>query len=95
MGKPSRGELFDISASGLAFIFKTTQKSAAMMLGRKLKMALSFAELESDLEFNHVGTVVAVNSEPFNEYIVHAEFIKNLDPAVFDELEELTQPQED
>ena len=95
VGKPSRGELFDISASGLAFIFKMTQKSAAMMLGRKLKMALSFAELESDLEFNHVGTVVAVNSEPFNEYIVHAEFIKNLDPAVFDELEELTQPQED
>jgi hypothetical protein len=37
--------------------------------------------------------VVAVNSEPFNEYIVHAEFIKNLDPAVFDELEELTHPQ--
>ena len=90
--KPFRGELLDISASGLAFIIKTTQKSAAMMLGRKLNMALSFAELESDLKFKHVGTVVAVNSEPFNEYIVHAEFIKNLDPAVFDKLEELTQP---
>ncbi|MFC1578561.1 hypothetical protein ACFL36_06080 [Thermodesulfobacteriota bacterium] len=44
------------------------------------------------MKFNHVGTVVAVNSEPFNEYIVHTEFIKNLDPAVFDELEEMTQP---
>ena len=35
VGKPSRGELLDISASGLAFIFKTTQKSAAMMLGER------------------------------------------------------------
>ncbi len=92
--KPFRGELIDISASGLAFIIKTTQKSAAMMLGRKLNMALSFAELESDLEFKMVGTVVAVNSEPFNEYIIHAEFIKNLDPVVLDELEELIRPQE-
>ena len=93
VGKPFRGELLDISASGLAFIIKTTPKAAAMMLGRKLNMSLSFAEIESDLKFNHVGIVVAVNSEPFSEYIVHAEFIKNLDPAVFDKLQELTQPQ--
>jgi CRP-like cAMP-binding protein len=93
-GKPFRGELLDISTSGLAFIIKTTQKSAAMMLGRKLNMALSFAELESDLKFKCVGTVVAMNSEPFNEYIVHAEFVKNIDPAVFDELEELIHNEE-
>ena len=92
--KPFRGELLDISDSGLAFIIKTTQKSTAMMLGRILNMALSFAELESDLKFQRVGTVVAVNSEPFNEYIIHAEFVKNLDPVVLDELEELIQPPE-
>ncbi len=90
VGKPFRGELIDISVSGLAFIFKTTRKSDAMMLGQNLNMALSFAELESELNFKKVGTVVAVNSEPFNEYIVHAEFIKNLDRAVFDTLDELT-----
>jgi CRP-like cAMP-binding protein len=90
VGKPFRGELIDISVSGLAFIFKTTRKSDAMMLGQNLNMALSFAELESELTFKKAGTVVAVNSEPFNEYIVHAEFFKNLDPAVFDKLDELT-----
>ncbi len=95
VGKAFRGELLDISISGLAFIIKSTPKSAAMMLGRKLNMTLSFAELESDLKFKSVGTVVAVNSEPFNEYIVHAEFAKNLDPAVLDELENLIHPQED
>ena len=94
MGKPFRGELLDMSATGLAFIIKTTQKPAATMLGRDLNMALSFDELESDLNFKRVGTVVAINAEPFNEYIIHAEFEKNLDPIVFDELEELIHPQE-
>jgi CRP-like cAMP-binding protein len=89
VGKPFRGELIDISASGLAFIFKTTRKSDAMMLGQNLNMAISFAELESDLKIKKIGTVVAVNSEPFNEYIVHAEFFTNLDSTVFDELEKL------
>jgi CRP-like cAMP-binding protein len=92
-GKPFRGELLDISDSGLAFIFKTTQKSAAEMLGRKLNMALSFAELASPLKFKRIGTVVAVNSEPFNEYIVHAEFTKNIDPPDLDELEDLMDSQ--
>ena len=89
VGKSFRGELIDISASGLAFIFKTTRKSDAMMLGQNLNMAISFAELESDLKIKKVGTVVAVNSEPFNEYIVHAEFFTNLDSTVFNELEKL------
>ena len=94
-GKPFRGELLDISTSGLAFIIKTTQKSAAMMLGLKLNMALSFAELESNLKFKCVGAVVAVNSEPFNEYVIHAEFAKNLDSIVIDELEDLIHNEED
>jgi c-di-GMP-binding flagellar brake protein YcgR len=95
VGKPFRGELLDISTSGLAFIFKTTLKSDAMLLGRKLNMALSFDELESDLKIKKAGAVVAVNFEPFNEYIVHVEFIKNLEPDVFDELEELSDPAKD
>lgn len=95
VGEPFRGELLDISASGLAFIIKTTQKSSAMLLGRKLSMALSFAELDSDINIKRVGTVVAVNSEPFREYVVHAEFVKNLEPIVIDELEDLIHNEED
>jgi CRP-like cAMP-binding protein len=91
-GKPYRGELLDISASGLAFIIKTTKKTAAKMLGWVLNLDLSFEELESDLNFKCEGTVVAVNSEPFNEYIIHAEFGKNLDPIDMDELEDLINP---
>jgi CRP-like cAMP-binding protein len=93
--KPFRGELVDISASGLAFLMKTTQKASSVLLGRNLKMKLTFDELASDLKINCIGMVVAVNSEPFNEYVIHAEFDKNLSAAVMGELEDLKHPEEE
>ena len=87
--KPFRGELIDISSSGLAFIMKTTQKASGMLLGRKLNLKLTFDELASDLEIIRVGSVVAVNSEPFHEFVVHAEFNTNLETYVMDDLEDL------
>jgi CRP-like cAMP-binding protein len=89
---PFRGELLDISESGLAFIVKTTQKSARRLLGHNLDMKLTFAELESEMEINTAGTVVAVNKEPFNEYIIHADFSKNLSRTDIDDLEDLANP---
>ncbi len=93
--KPFRAELLDISASGLAFLMKTTQKASAMLLGRNLNMKLTFGELASDLEINCVGSVVAVNSEPFHEYVVHAEFSKNLASSIIYDLEDLINPAEE
>ncbi|UCD79631.1 MAG: PilZ domain-containing protein, partial [Desulfobacterales bacterium] len=94
VAKPFKGELLDISVSGLAFLMKTTQKASNVLLGRTLKMNLKFDELASDLEIKCSGTVVAVNSEPFNEYVIHAEFHKNLSQVVMNELEELHNPEE-
>lgn len=91
LAKPFKGELLDISSSGVAFIIKTTEKSSRLLLGRKLNMQFGFAELSSDIEADRIGTVVAVNCEPFNEYIIHVEFDKQLDPTIVDELEALTK----
>jgi CRP-like cAMP-binding protein len=93
--KPFRAELLDISVSGLAFLMKTTQKASDMLLGRTLSMKITFEELASDLEINCVGSVVAVNSEPFNEYVVHAEFDKHLAAGTIDDLETLMNPTEE
>lgn len=92
--KPFRAELLDISISGLAFLMKTTQKASTMLLGRKLDMQLTFEELGSELEINCIGSVVAVNSEPFHEYVVHAELNKNLAPNIIDDLDDLINPAE-
>ena len=73
---------------------KTTQKASSVLLGRNLNMKLTFDELASDLEVDCSGIVVAVNSEPFNEYAIHAEFDRNLSPVVMNELENLKNPEE-
>ena len=93
--KAFKAELLDISASGLAFLMKTTQKASAMLLGRKLNIKLTFDELASEIEIKRVGSVVAVNSEPFHEYVVHAEFSKYLASSIIDELEDLINTAEE
>ena len=93
--KPFNAQLLDISASELAFLMKTTQKASTLLLGRNLNMKLTFDELESDLEIKRVGLVVAVNIEPFHEYVVHAEFAKNLASTIIDDLEDLIHPPQD
>lgn len=93
--KPFNAELLDISGSGLAFLMKTTQKASTMLLGRNLNMKLTFDELESDMAIKRLGLVVAVNSEPFHEYVVHAEFSKNLSSSILDDLEDLINPPEE
>ncbi len=92
---PFNAQLLDISAIGLAFLMKTTEKVSTLLLGRNLNMKLTFEELASDLEIKRVGKVVAVNSEPFHEYVVHAEFRKNLASTVIDDLEDLSHPHEE
>ncbi len=93
--EPFRAELLDISASGLAFLMKTTDKVSSRLLGRDLSLELSFDELGSDTEIKRVGTVVAVNIEPFHEYIVHADFLENLDPGSIDDLAALLDTAEE
>lgn len=87
--EPFKAELLDISSNGIAFLMKTTEKVSTLLLGRSLEMNLTFDELGSELEINCVGTVVAVNSEPFHEYVVHAEFSRHLDADIMDDLEDL------
>lgn len=92
---PFNAQLLDISVIGLAFLMKTTEKISARLLGRNLKMKLTFEELDSDMEINRLGTVVAVNSEPFHEYVVHAEFGQYLASTVIDDLQDLIHPSEE
>jgi CRP-like cAMP-binding protein len=86
---PFKAELLDISASGIAFLMKTTEKVSTILLGRSLKINLTFDELGSDLQINRIGSVVAINSEPFHEYVVHAEFNQNLEADTMHELEDI------
>ena len=93
--KPFNAQLLDISVVGLAFLMKTTQKASNMLLGQNLNMKLNFDELASEIEIKRTGLVVALNSEPFHEYVVHVEFSKTLAPSIIDELEDLVNNAEE
>jgi len=93
--KPFNAELLNISTKGLAFLMKTTLKASAMLLGRNVNLRLTFDELVSDIEIKRAGSVVALNSEPFHEYVVHVEFNKYLDSGILDDLEDLINPAEE
>jgi hypothetical protein len=73
----------------MAFIIKTTPGFASLLLGSHLNLTLTFAELASDMKITAVGEVVAVNKEPFNEYVIHVEFSRSLNPLVIHDLEDM------
>lgn len=78
-GIGARGELFDISAGGVSFYLRISQKkNARLLLGRTVRLSLPLAK---DQIFSVSGTVLAVRSQPVvgNEYSVHVRFAEILD----------------
>jgi len=87
VGKPFRGIVSDISASGLACIVKLTKKEIGqLLLGRSMELKLSLAVNGTTRAIDQVGTVVAVNSPPFDDYYLHVKFHQMLDGSLVREI---------
>jgi CRP-like cAMP-binding protein len=85
-GNPFKGDLLDISASGLACMVKFAPKSANRLLGRKLNISLIFPQVDFDPKIRRIGKVLALTSFPFCEYIIHVDFVKGLNQRTVDHL---------
>jgi CRP-like cAMP-binding protein len=87
VGKPFRGIVSDISASGLACIVKLTKKEIGqLLLGRSMELKLSLAVKGTNRAIGQVGTVVAVSAPPFDDYYLHVKFHQMLDGGLVREL---------
>jgi hypothetical protein len=78
-GIGATGELFDISAGGVAFFLRISQKkNARLLFGRKVRLTMAS---KITREFSMTGTILAVRSQPVvgNEYSVHVRFGRVLD----------------
>jgi len=78
-GRGLKGEMADISQSGLSFLIRINKKeSCRMLLGRHLKIIIPLYNIEKKVSI--IGTVVAV--QPFNlmenDYSIHLKFDKLL-----------------
>jgi CRP-like cAMP-binding protein len=87
VGKPFRGVIFDISTSGLACIIKLVKKEIGqLLLGRNMELKLSMTVNGINRMIYQVGTVVAVSSQMFEDYILHLKFHKMLDNILIREI---------
>ena len=89
-GNLFKGELLDISASGLACIVKFAPKSANLLLGRNLSISLTFPQVDLDPKIRRICKVLALTSLPFYEYIIHVDFIQNLNQKTVEQLVNLS-----
>jgi len=81
-GVGAKGELFDISAGGISFFLRISQKkNVRLLFGRKIRLVLASMIAKS---LNLTGTILAIKSQPVvgNEYSVHVRFDKVLEPDV-------------
>jgi putative nucleotidyltransferase with HDIG domain len=87
VGKPFRGAIYDISASGLACIIKLVKKEIAqLLLGRKMELKLIITVKGVSRTIGQIGTVVAVSSPPFDDYYLHFKFHQLLDSTLIREI---------
>jgi len=87
VGKPFRGVISDISASGFACRIKLVKKKISqLLLGRKMELKLIIIVNSASRTIGQVGTAVAVNSPPFDDYYLHFKFHQLLDSTLIREI---------
>jgi CRP-like cAMP-binding protein len=75
-GKPFRGDLADLSNTGMAFYIKATDRAARLLMGRKLKVRLTIPAPDKGKPqaVARTGQVVAVNALYIGDYSIHLCF---------------------
>jgi CRP-like cAMP-binding protein len=74
LGKPFRGDMADVSNTGLSFYIKATDKSARLLLGRRLKLTATLEAGGKRQRLERTGIVVAVNPLFFGDFSIHLKF---------------------
>lgn len=78
LGKPFRGEMADVSNTGLSFYIKATEKSARLLLGRRLKLAARLVVGGKRQGLERTGIAVAITPLHFGEFAIHIKFERPL-----------------
>ncbi|PIE71646.1 MAG: hypothetical protein CSA22_02140 [Deltaproteobacteria bacterium] len=94
IGRPFKGELSDISASGISLLIKTgRQEAARMLLGRLMKLKISVKGISGNgPKIGLSATVIAVRYHLLNDYSLHLRFEKAIPPDIMNKLIPLSAP---
>ena len=90
--KVFKGDLSDISASGISFVMNTSSKSAELLLGCRLNIKVTRPEGSSEMKIDQDGRIVGVHSQMFNEYLANVKWEEPLDSGVVERIKLTAQP---
>ena len=84
--KAFRGDLSDISASGISLIMNTSAQSAESLLGCRLNIKFSWPEAAPELEMDQDGRIVGIHSQMFNEYLINVIWDAPLEQGIVERI---------
>ena len=77
-----KGDLSDISASGVSFIMNTSTEAADTLLGCRLNLRFTLLQVSPEIRIDQEGLIVGVHSQMFNEYLINVKWEQPLDRDV-------------
>ena len=88
--KPFKGDLSDISASGISFTMSTSSIAAESLLGRRLDLKLTFDQAFSELRIERSGSIVGIHHQMFNDYLINVKWAEALDNETMQRIKSIT-----
>ena len=85
-----KGDLSDISVSGVSFVMSTSSKEADMLLGRHLNLKLAFDQAFPELRIDRNGSIVGIHHQMFNEYLINVKWEEPLDDDTIERIKLMT-----
>jgi len=85
--KVFKGDLSDISTSGISFIMNTSAQSAELLLGCRLNLKFTLPEAFPEIRIEQDGRVVGVHGQMFNEYLINVKWDEPLDNGIVERIE--------
>ena len=84
--KAFKGDLCDISASGVSFIMNTSPTAAESLLGCRLTLKCTLRGSFSEININQEGCIVGVHAQLFNEYFINVKWEQPLEDGLIDKI---------
>ena len=85
-----KGDLSDISASGVSFTMSTSSEAAESLLGRHLNLKLAFGQTFPELRIDQNGSIVGIHHQLFNDYLINVKWEEPLDNDTLERIRALT-----
>ena len=87
--KGFKGDLSDISISGVSFIINTSPAAAETLLGCRLRLSFTLQKAFPQISIDQEGHIVGVHGQMFNEFFINAKWDQPLDNALIDKIRAL------